>query len=124
MKLFSDVRIRCTERCGVVISRSHADWMTPKRELWSRRVLDWRASGLDAEAFAARHELVAGTLKWWAGQLKRELEKRSPTVRLARVVTPTTSSRIEIAVGQARVQVEGSVDVSALRAVLEALGHR
>lgn len=41
------------------------------REIWEKRVARWRDSGLSAREFAAELGIKAGTLGWWASQLRR-----------------------------------------------------
>jgi hypothetical protein len=40
------------------------------REVWEKRVARWRDSGLSAREFAAEVGIKAGTLGWWASQLR------------------------------------------------------
>jgi hypothetical protein len=42
---------------------------------WLERVRRWKASGLTAEAFAAREGTSAATLSWWRWRLAREGER-------------------------------------------------
>jgi transposase len=45
-------------------------------EQWREIVERWRASGESAREFAAREEVVAGTLSWWGNRLKTEVPRR------------------------------------------------
>ena len=47
-----------------------------KRADWIPEVQRWRASGQDAEAYAAAHGLHPRTLAWWARQLEGSGAKR------------------------------------------------
>jgi transposase-like protein len=54
------------------------------RQVWSDRVTRWAESGLDAEAFAAREDVNAHTLKNWRWKL-----------RTNRGVAPTSADRTQ-----------------------------
>lgn len=43
----------------------------PKRSRaeWTKVVAKYRASGLTAEVFAARHDLNVSTLRWWSAEI-------------------------------------------------------
>ena len=45
------------------------------RAEWSRRVEEWRRSGLDLRAFAERASLSLRTLSWWRWRLESEASK-------------------------------------------------
>ena len=98
---------------------------------WRRRVESWRASGLTADEFAAQHGMVAGTLRWWASQLKREQSPpQAPLVRMAQVIRSASPSArrgsvvIEVVDtrARARVTVESGVERETLDVVFGALG--
>ncbi|MEP6864160.1 MAG: hypothetical protein ABJE66_26275 [Deltaproteobacteria bacterium] len=96
---------------------------------WRRRVASWRASGLTADGFAAQHGIAAGTLRWWASQLKREQSPPEvPLVRMAQVIrsaSPATrrgSVVIDVVDARARVTVESGVERETLDVVFGALG--
>ncbi len=109
---------------------------------WSEIVSAWRASGLALGTYAARHGLNAGTLGWWRTQVskgrvtpasKRQVKTSSLARRSARPskavfaevkVTPVrpATGRIEVVARSGHVvRIEGVVDPSALRSVLEAV---
>lgn len=103
--------------------------MSDTKSTWQGRVASWRASGLTADEFAARHGVAAGTLRWWASRLKREERKQDATrVRMARVIraaTPATargSVIVDVPDARARVTVEAGVERATLDAVFGALG--
>jgi hypothetical protein len=111
--------------------------MSGKTEIWKSRVTAWKASGQTAEVFAASHDFMAGTLRWWASRLRREArhEAAAPEVRLARVVRRrTTSGRrteevtlpasglvLELHDVHVRISLHGRVDRDALAIVLAVL---
>ena len=55
--------------------------MKTKRAEWSRRVGQWRRSGLTATEFARRSGVNAGTLSQWAWRLGRERREEAPRAR-------------------------------------------
>ena len=107
---------------------------------WSAIVSAWRASGLALGTYAARHGLNASTLGWWGTQVSkgrvspaRQAKGSSLTRRSARPakvafaevkVRPVRAAtgRIEIVARSGHVvRVDGVVDPSALRSVLQAV---
>jgi hypothetical protein len=62
--------------------------MADTRTMWRQRVADWRASGLTAEAYSARHGFSVNSLRWWSSKLGREGKGRStaPTVRFEQLL--------------------------------------
>ncbi len=76
------------------------------RSVWAKRVEDWRASGLDAVAFASKHGLSEASLKWWKWQLtrkKRSRSKKASTKRAA--ISPLTFVEMTPAIGGAALEV-------------------
>jgi hypothetical protein len=57
-----------------------------KREIWSARVQQWRASGVSMNEFSRGKEYTASNLSYWARQLASESSPPPKSVRLARVV--------------------------------------
>lgn len=105
------------------------------REVWSKRVAEWRASGLTAGEFAAGRGFAGATLKWWSSELgaagrRAEAAPRAggPAVRLAQVVrvspgrAATAPSAIVVELGDARVLVPTGADAATLTTVLAAVG--
>jgi hypothetical protein len=60
------------------------------RAEWSRRVEEWRRSGLDLRAFAVRASLSLRTLSWWRWRLESEASKSSTALM------PLSSSFVEL----------------------------
>ena len=60
--------------------------MADARTTWKQRVTGWRASGLTAGTYSARHGFAANTLRWWASKLAGEAAPPSSTVRFAQLV--------------------------------------
>ncbi|HVN36015.1 MAG TPA: hypothetical protein VMU96_12275 [Casimicrobiaceae bacterium] len=103
--------------------------MSETKSTWSRRVANWRASGLTADEFAAEHGFRAPTLRWWASRLKREeMRQAAALVPLARVIRSPAQpvSRGTVVIDaldlRARVTVETGVERETLDAVFGALG--
>lgn len=84
----------------------------------------WRASGLSAAAYAAERGIPATSLRYWARMLKDTAAE--PEVRLARVVTPGTTSDepVLIEAHGMRIAVRRGFDRDVLRDVLAILVER
>ncbi len=97
----------------------------PSRLVWQRHVDDWRASGLSAPAFAARHHLDPRSLYSWSSRLRRS--SVSAPLSFLPVLTaasePSLSSApIEILLShQRRILIRPGFDPTLLRLVVEAL---
>jgi len=70
-----------------------------KRADWIPEVQRWRASGQDADAYAAAHGLHPRTLAWWARQLegsgaKRDLAKPTSKFLPARLTASRATSAV------------------------------
>ena len=104
-------------------------------ELWAERVRAWRASGLDAHAFAAGKGFAGSTLAWRARELR---QRRQPTVTgvgLRRIVrhsdpkplpapTPRLASAdsvLVVRVGSAELVVAPGFDAELVRALVRCL---
>jgi hypothetical protein len=59
---------------------------TATEQLWTERVRAWRASGLDAHAFAAGKGFAGTTLIWRARELRKRQKPPPPGVKLRRLV--------------------------------------
>ena len=103
-------------------------------ELWTERVRAWRASGLEAHAFAAGKGFAGTTLIWRAREL-RKLQKPPPTgVKLRRLVRdsdsklplerPTTAFReVVVRVGGAELVVAPGFDAQLVRDLVRCLAE-
>jgi len=95
------------------------------RTTWAKHVSAWKADGLSAREYAARHGMPMSTLKWWSWKLKRE---RPGFVRVVTRPAAARDSRanvrkatLTIVVGDARVVVDSEVDTTLLATVLGVL---
>ena len=101
---------------------------------WSKRVAAWRASGLTAKEFCAKHDLRLSGLRNWSYRL-RTAEKSSEAnpVRLVPVTVKTeggpaahverTKPALTVELGAARIVVPAGVDRATLKMVLDVLGE-
>jgi hypothetical protein len=65
--------------------------MDGTRDVWAKRVADWRASGLDVTAFAGKHGLKEASLKWWKWQLAKERRRaRKKSAKKGVALSPLT----------------------------------
>ena len=97
------------------------------REVWSKRVAQWKASGLTAAEFARRHKVVAGSLKWWSWQLGAARRKSSVSMSPLTFVEMTGAVQregIELVIGAIQVRVPADFDEEALGKVLDVLERR
>ena len=106
-------------------------------EIWSKRVEAWRASGLTAKEFCAKHDLRLSGLRYWTYR-RRATDREGSLVKLVPVTVkpkaetaPPSPSEIErsnpaltVELGEARISVPTGFDRGTLRAVLDVLGER
>lgn len=101
--------------------------------LWSRRVADWKASGLSALAFSRSKQLSASELRKWGKALAAEAAPRgsAPRVTMARVIPlgeasgPSVSpASVVVEVADARIVVPPTFDSRALRSIIAILESR
>jgi hypothetical protein len=103
---------------------------------WSKRIAEWRSSGLTAQEFSESRGYSAAGLYAWSSRLGRAAEAASKTpVRIARVVQlraaelppaagiATSEVPVVVEIGDARVVVGAGVQRSTLELVLDVL-HR
>jgi hypothetical protein len=88
----------------------------------------WRASGLEAKAFAEGKGYAAATLQWWSSRLGRSTEVRllplvaRRTARAGGGSLPAQASSVVVEVGGARLRVGPGFDPTLLADVVRALG--
>jgi transposase len=105
-------------------------------EAWSKRVAEWRASGLTAKEFCAKHDLRLSGLRYWTYRLRAaEKASEASAVRLVPVtvkpqdVPPPTlhvepaKAALTVELGAARIVVPAGVDRATLKMVLDVLGE-
>mgnify|MGYP001192830987 CR=1 FL=1 len=105
--------------------------METRRAAWSRRVAQWRRSGLSAREFARRRGLNAGTLSHWAWRLGREGQEQGQRGRgdagrrpaLIEVIrTDESSEHFEVELGNGRrVRVPFGFDAATLERLVAVL---
>ncbi len=108
------------------------------REVWTKRIERWRASGLTAEEFASEIGVKANTLRHWSWVLGRKRRgpgdglarrARPPEVAFVEVATPAPGSGsvepLELVVRDGiRIRVPAAFDADALRRVIAAVEGR
>jgi hypothetical protein len=105
-------------------------------EAWSKRVAEWRASGLTAKEFCAKHDLPVSGLRNWTYRVRAAEKTSEPSaVRLVPVTVrpadaPVSAPRVEpaklaltVELGAARIVVPAGVDRATLEMVLDALAE-
>jgi len=122
------------------------------RAIWAKRIEEWRASGQQADEFAAGKGYEASTLRWAASRLRHEEAGPTPIVvprapakrrRTAQPVAPPpspappprflpvrmraaaelVSGGVVVEVGSARIRVARGFDASLLGEVVRVLGE-
>lgn len=99
--------------------------MTETEKTWTKRVQEWKASGLGAPEFVQGRGYQASTLRYWSCRLQRLAEGRPwpARVRMAKVeVAKGSSESLVVAVGAARIEVRPGFDGALLRDVVAAIG--
>jgi hypothetical protein len=109
---------------------------TADAEAWSKRVAEWRASGLTAKDFCTKHDLRLSALRNWTYRLRAAEKASEPNaVRLVPVTVkppdaPASTPQVEpakpaltVELGAARIVVPAGVDRATLKMVLDALGE-
>lgn len=95
------------------------------REVWSKRVAQWKASGLTAAEFARRHKVVEGSLKWWSWQLGAARKKAAVSpLTFVEMTAPLQREAIELVVGAIQIRVPAEFDENALGKVLDVIERR
>jgi hypothetical protein len=95
------------------------------REVWTKRVAEWKASGLTAADFARRHKVVEGSLKWWSWKLGAARRKRAPSpLTFVEMTAPVRAEALELVVGAIEVRVPPDFDDAALARLLDVIERR
>lgn len=95
------------------------------REVWTKRVAQWKASGLTASDFARRHKLVEGSLKWWSWQLGAARKKAAMSpLTFVEMTSAVQREAIELVVGAIQIRVPSDFDEAALGKVLDVIERR
>ena len=94
------------------------------REVWTRRVAEWKASGLTAAKFSGKYRLVEGSLKWWSWKLGSERKTAVSPLTFVEVTTAAQPEAIELVVGVIQIRVPSDFDETALGKVLDVIERR
>ena len=96
------------------------------REIWTKRVAQWKSSGLTAAEFARRYKVGEASLKWWSWKLGSSQKKADAMSPLTFVEMTGALQRetIELVVGAIQVRVPADFDEVALGKVLDVLERR
>jgi len=94
-------------------------------------VARWRKSGLTASAYASREGLSASSLRWWSSELgrgSRASQHGGGAIEAIEIAVPgasrTVSGLVEIAVADAVVRFDASVEVAYVASLVRALSSR
>ena len=92
---------------------------------WRWRVSSWKSSGLTSKQYATREGVNAGTLSYWAAELRRrDKAKGVPPLTFVEVSpeAPSSTARFEVELPTGvRVQVPIDFNAAALRRLLAVL---
>jgi transposase len=100
------------------------------REVWAKRVAQWKASGLKAKEFARRQQVSEVSLKWWKWRLGADARRRSKKTTMSPLtfveMTPAMQGEpLEVVLeGGARVRVPLDFDEATLARLLGVLERR
>ena len=100
------------------------------REVWAKRVAQWKASGLKARVFARSQKLSEVSLKWWKWRLGAEARRRTGKTGMSPLtfVEMTTAMQREplevVLEGGARIRVPLDFDEATLARLLDVLERR
>jgi hypothetical protein len=99
---------------------------TGSREVWAKRVAQWKSSGQTAAEFARRHKLGEASLKWWSWKLGASRKKATAISPLTFVEMTAIVPReaIELVVGAIKIRVPAEFDEAALGKVLDVVERR
>lgn len=61
----------------------------------------WRASGQDADEYAAQHDLHSGTLRWWASRGRAEARAKAAGSGLVKVAARSSFLAVRVRRGKA-----------------------
>jgi hypothetical protein len=97
-----------------------------RRQDWTLRVADYKASGLTMSAWCVANSLSKESLKYWLRKLKNTSPSPSPTATnwLPLTVTDPSvpdDSSIIIRIGQASIELHSDFDPHLLRKIVHAL---
>jgi len=100
------------------------------REVWAKRVAQWKASGLRAKEFARRQKVSEVSLKWWKWRLGAEARRRTKKtivspLTFVEMTTAMQREPLEIVLeGGARVRVPQDFDEATLARLLDVFEQR
>ena len=100
------------------------------REVWTKRVAQWKASGLRAKEFARRQRLSEVSLKWWKWRLGADARARAKKMAMSpltfvEMTTAIQRELLEIVLERgARVRVPLDFDEATLARLLDVLERR
>jgi len=98
---------------------------TGAREVWSKRVAQWKSSGVTAAEFARRHKVSEASLKWWSWKLGAARKKTSVSpLTFVEMTAPARREAIELVVGAVQIRVPAEFDETALGKVLDVVERR
>lgn len=98
---------------------------TGSREVWSKRVAQWKASGVTAGEFARRHKVSEASLKWWSWKLGAARKKASVSpLTFVEMTAAVRREAIELVVGAIQIRVPAEFDETALGKVLDVVERR
>ena len=99
----------------------------PNHTIWSKRVHDWRKSGLTAEQFCQGQEYSVGSLRAWSSRLGRASPSAVPAVALARVVrtsSPAHIGRLRVELADVTLDLPADTEPHFVAALAEAMLRR
>jgi hypothetical protein len=94
------------------------------REIWSKRIAQWKSSGLTAAEFARRNKVSEASLKWWSWKLGKKEDATLSPLTFVEMTGAVRRDAIEIVVGAVQVRVSADFDDAALGRVLDVLERR
>lgn len=93
------------------------------QEVWTARIVAYRASGQTMKAWCAEHDLTVHQLKYWLYKAQRQAQDGASTTFRSVTVNrqSVTTTSLQLQVGVARIDVRPGFEPGLLRDVVAAL---
>ncbi len=96
-----------------------------KRKLWTKRIQDYRTSGLIAAKWCEKNEISIHTLKYWITKFNKEKNQKAKKTQWTTIIpTKSKAKPLKVIIGHSTIEVAPEFDSETFKKVVRILNEQ
>jgi len=96
-----------------------------KRKLWTKRIQDYRTSGLTAAKWCEKNEISIHTLKYWITKFNKEKNQESKKTKWTTIIPAESKTEsLKVIIGHSTIELAPGFDSETFKKVVRILNEQ